>query len=44
MEGQILRTIRALLADELDGYELLEAVLCNSNGRQRRFNRREGWV
>jgi len=41
VERQVLAMSVALLSDELDGFELLEAALCNSDGRQRSLNRSE---
>jgi hypothetical protein len=42
VEGKVLSSFLALLSDELDRFELLEAALCNSYGRQRRFDGGEG--
>lgn len=44
VERQVLAMIVALLSDELDGFELLETALCNSDGRQHRSDGSEGRV
>jgi hypothetical protein len=44
VEGQVLGSFLPLLSDELNSFELLEAELCNSDGRQRSLDGNEGRV
>ncbi|HXJ95559.1 MAG TPA: hypothetical protein VMT20_22170 [Terriglobia bacterium] len=38
VEGQVLGSFLPLVSDEVDSFQLLEAALCNSDGRQRRLD------